>query len=276
VPDPHDSAFYPYGGLKPAAGTSGSPPSRAASTGLAASQPIPAAGTASRCLNVTDPTLRTQADFDRLAALDDAGWDHNRHYHAFLLRHLTRDRSIALEVGCGTGAFARALARHFRRVTAIDLSPEMVRRARDLSAAVDNVEFRQADIRTFDLPPAAYDCIATLATLHHLPMEETLARLGAALRPGGVLLVLDLYRPATLVDRGWSASAAVVSTLLRAWKVRRLRPPPHVRRAWAEHARHDVYPTLAEVHSLAERLLPGASVRRHLLWRYSLVWRRRV
>lgn len=223
---------------------------------------------------MADPTLRIQADFDRLAALDGAGWDHNLHYHAFLLRHLPRERSAALEVGCGTGAFARSLARHFERVVAIDLSPGMVRRARDRSAAVENVDFRQADVRAFELPPAAYDCIATIATLHHLPMEETLARLSAALRPGGVLLVLDLYRPATLVDWGWRASAAVASPLLRAWKVRRLRPPAPVRRAWAEHARHDVYPTLAEVRSLAARLLPGVSLRRHLFWRYSLVWRK--
>lgn len=223
---------------------------------------------------MTARTRRIQAEFDGLAAFDDGGWDHNRQYHPFLLRSLPSERSAALEVGCGTGDFARALARHFERVTAIDLSPEMVRRARECSRDVANIDFRQADVRAFDLPPATYDCIATIATLHHLPMEETLARLAAALRPGGVLLVLDLYRPATPVDWAWSASAAVLSPLLRAWKLRRLRPPPHVRRAWAEHARHDVYPTLAEVRSLAERLVPGASVRRHLFWRYLLLWRK--
>ncbi len=150
----------------------------------------------------------------------------------------------------------------------------MIRRARERSPAVGNLEFRQADFRTCDLPISAFDCIASLATLHHLPLEESLKKLGAALRPGGVLLLLDLYEPRTPADWIWSAAAFPASLLLRAWKRRRLREAPEVRQAWSEHARHDVYPTLAEVHTLGERLLPGATVRRHLLWRYSLIWQK--
>jgi SAM-dependent methyltransferase len=221
-----------------------------------------------------DPTLRIQSDFDRLAALDDGHWDHNRHYHPFLLRHLPARRGIALEIGCGTGDFARSLVQRFERVVAIDLSPEMVRRARELSHTSENIEYRQADVRTCDLPPAAFDCIATIATLHHLPLDATLKKLDAALRPGGVLLVLDLYEPRTLADWAWSAGAFAANLLLRAWKLRRLGDASHVRQAWEEHARHDVYPTLAEIRSTGARLLPGAAVRRHLLWRYSLIWRK--
>jgi ubiquinone/menaquinone biosynthesis C-methylase UbiE len=223
---------------------------------------------------MTDPTLRVQADFDRLAALDGGRWDSNRHYHPFLLRSLPESRQSALEIGCGTGDFARSLARHFERVIAVDLSPEMVRRASELSRGIENVDFRQSDVSAWDMPSAAFDCIVSIATLHHLSMEETLQKLAAALRPGGVLLVLDLYQPRTLVDWIWSASAYQWNRLLRTWHLRRLREPAHVRQAWAEHARHDVYPTLAEVHSLAERLLPDAIVRRHLFWRYSLIWRK--
>ncbi|HEX6371080.1 MAG TPA: class I SAM-dependent methyltransferase [Longimicrobium sp.] len=157
---------------------------------------------------------------------------------------------------------------------AVDLSPGMVRRARELSRTVENVEFRQADVRTWDLPPAAFDCIASIATLHHLPLVETLKKLDAALRPGGVLLVLDLYQARTLADWLWSALAYPWNRLLRTWHLRRLRQPAHVRQAWSEHARHDVYPTLADVRALADRLLPGAAVRRHLFWRYSLIWQK--
>jgi SAM-dependent methyltransferase len=166
------------------------------------------------------------------------------------------------------------LAGHFERVVAIDLSPEMVRRARQLSRTSENIEFRQADVLTCDLPPAAFDCIATIATLHHLPLDDTLKKLDAALRPGGVLLVLDLYQPRTVVDWAWSAAAFAASLPLRAWKLRSLRQAPHVRQAWEDHARHDVHPTLAEIRSTGERLLPGAAVRRHLFWRYSLIWRK--
>jgi SAM-dependent methyltransferase len=220
------------------------------------------------------PANRIASDFDRLAGFDDARWDHNRHYHPFLLRSLPARRESALEIGCGTGEFARLLARHFERVTAIDLSPEMVRRARDLSRGVAHIAFRQADVSSCDLPPASFDCIASIATLHHLPLADTVVKLAAALRPGGVLLVLDLYQPRTAADLAWSAAAWPCNLVLRAWHSGRLRDPPDVRRAWSEHARHDVYPALAEVRSLGERLLPGAMVRRHLFWRYSLVWQK--
>jgi len=220
------------------------------------------------------PARDIRADFDRLAAFDDGGWDHNSHYHRFLLRHLPGRRDAALEVGCGTGAFARALAEHFGRVLAIDLSPEMIRLARARSRGIPNVEYRQADLRGASLPAASFDCIATLATLHHLPLHEALETLAAALRPGGVLLVLDLFRADTLGDWALSGAAVPANLLLNLRKHGRLRPPAALRRAWAEHARGDVYSTLAEVRSLAARLLPGAVIRRHLFWRYSLVWRK--
>ena len=51
-----------------------------------------------------------EADFDRLALLDDEGWTTNNQYHDSLLKHVPEDCEDALEIGCGTGAFARALA----------------------------------------------------------------------------------------------------------------------------------------------------------------------
>ena len=218
--------------------------------------------------------LQVQADFDRLAALDHGEWDHNQQYHRFLLRFLPAGRARALEVGCGTGAFARCLADEFERVVAIDLAPEMIRRARELSRSKANIEFRAGDFTEHDLPANAFDCVATIATLHHLPVEETLKRLATALRPGGVLLVLDVYEPRSASDWLWSLVAVPADLLLRAWKLGRFREPAHVRRAWAEHARHDKYPTLSEIRGIAARLLPGADIRRHLFWRYSLVWQK--
>ena len=66
-----------------------------------------------------------EADFDRLAQLDDEGWTANNHYHKFLLEHVPHKCENALEIGCGTGAFARLLARCCKRVIALDLSPEI-------------------------------------------------------------------------------------------------------------------------------------------------------
>jgi hypothetical protein len=52
----------------------------------------------------------------------------------------------------------------------------------------------------------------------------------------------------------------------------RLNPPAEVRKAWEQHGKHDHYSTISEMRALADEILPGARVRRHLLWRYSLVF----
>ena len=71
-----------------------------------------------------------------------------------------------------------------------------------------------------------------------------------------------------------SLLAVPAARLLRLRHTGRLGDPPELRRAWAEHGRSDRYLTLAEVRAACAGALPGASVRRHLLWRYSVVWRK--
>jgi SAM-dependent methyltransferase len=220
-----------------------------------------------------DPTAAVRSDFDRLARLAHEDWNHNSVYHAFLLRQLPKRIGEALDVGSGAGDFTRLLAARAERVLGLDLSPEMVRVARERSAHLPNVEFAVADVRDWAWPVGRFDCVATMTTMHHLPLGETLARMKAALRPGGVLLVLDLYQAHGLMDRLISLPAIPASLFLRLLHTGRLREPSAVRAAWAAHGLHDSYCTLDEVRQVCTEILPGAWVRRHLLWRYSIVWR---
>jgi SAM-dependent methyltransferase len=215
-----------------------------------------------------------RADFDRIALLPcgDA-WDHNRHHHRWLLRQVPPGCGEALDVGCGLGGFARLLAGRCGRVVGIDLSPAMVAEARRRSAGVPNLEFRVADLMTAPLEAGRYDCVASIATLHHLPLEAALRRLRDALRPGGVLLVLDLVRPVR-ASLPLDAAAVPVAIGLRLRHSGRLRPSREAREAWDAHAQGDRYPSVPEVRQACAGVLPGARVRRHLLWRYSIVWRR--
>jgi SAM-dependent methyltransferase len=223
-----------------------------------------------------------QTDFDRIALVSPDGAAHNDHYHSLLLRHLPPTCNDVLEIGCGTGAFARCLAQRSKHVLALDLSPEMIRIARESSAQFPNIEFQLADVRDRPLPAESFDCIASIATLHHLSYAEILLKMKAALKPGGVLLVLDLFEPARISDSlvaGLSDSllnllALPVSATLRLIHLGRLLPSRETRDAWAAHERHDLYPTMTEVHGLCERILPGAKIKKHLLWRYSIVWRK--
>jgi SAM-dependent methyltransferase len=215
-----------------------------------------------------------QQDFDRIALVSEDGAAHNDHYHNLLLRHLPANCQDVLEVGCGKGGFARRLAERAEHVLALDLSPEMIRIARERSTQFPNLEFDLTDICERPLAGEGFDCIASIATLHHLPIAEILLKMKAALKPGGVLLVLDLFEPAGLLDSLLNLMAIPVSVSLRLIHQGRLLPRREVRAAWAAHERHDIYPTMREVHALCEELLPGAKIKQHLLWRYSIVWQK--
>jgi ubiquinone/menaquinone biosynthesis C-methylase UbiE len=218
-----------------------------------------------------------QTDFDRLAALDAEGWTQNNHYHNFLLRHIRSGCQNALEIGCGTGAFARRLAESAEHVVALDLSPEMIRVARSRCASFRNIGFHVADAITWDFPAAHFDCIATIATLHHLPLREMILKMKTSLKSGGVLIVLDLFEPERnlfTADTFLNIVAIGVSGSLRLIHNGRLKPPREVRAAWEAHGQHDSYPKMNEVRNLCADLLPGAKVKKHLLWRYSIIWQK--
>jgi ubiquinone/menaquinone biosynthesis C-methylase UbiE len=220
------------------------------------------------------PPDAVRSDFDRLALLDERyAWSHNDHYHGFLLRHVPSPCAEALEIGCGTGTFSRALAERAGHVLALDLSPQMVRIARERSHSHPNVEYLEANALDWEWPVARFDCVVSIATLHHLPPAEMLEKMRRALRPGGTLLVLDLYRQEGPVDLLTNIPAIPANLALRLLHTRRLTVPREIAHAWAEHGKHDTYLTLRQLGRICRATIPGAQVRRHLLWRYSIVWK---
>ena len=223
-----------------------------------------------------DQTMQQfRADFDRIALLssDDAA-DHNQQYLDFLLQQLPQPCTSALEIGCGTGTFSRLLAQRAEHVVALDFSPNMIRLAEMRSQNFTNIEFRCQDATTWEFPVEKFDCVASIATLHHLPMKDMLVKMKKALKPRGTLLVLDLFEMDGALDMLTGAIALPVSMCLRLFKTGRLRARREVREAWAEHGRHDFYLTMSELRELCEEVLPAAEVRKHLLWRYSIVWKK--
>jgi SAM-dependent methyltransferase len=116
---------------------------------------------------------------DRDAELDRI-WDALR---------LDRDARV-LDAGCGSGQWAIAFAERGARVTAIDLSPEMIRRARDhASARGPDIEWRTGDVTRLADPLAVFDAIHARVLLHLVPdVPAALRELRRVLRPGGRLL----------------------------------------------------------------------------------------
>jgi ubiquinone/menaquinone biosynthesis C-methylase UbiE len=215
-----------------------------------------------------------EADFDRLALLDDEGWTTNNHYHDSLLRHVPANCQNALEIGCGTGALARRLAERSERVIALDLSTEMVRVARTRFSRLHNIEFQVGDAMTWNFPRSHFDFVCSIATLHHLNQRELLLKIKDALKPRGVLVVVDLVQSSGLGERMLDVIGLGVSGSLRLLHNGRLKPPREVRKAWEQHGKHDSYSTISQIRALAHEILPGTSVSRCLFWRYLLVYQK--
>ena len=98
----------------------------------------------------------------------------------------------ALDLACGEGRNAIWLARRGWTVTAADFSKVAIEKAqRRADEAGVEVDWRQADIVTFQAPPASYDLV--LFSYLHLPFEQmatALAKRRPALAPGGTLFVV--------------------------------------------------------------------------------------
>ena len=146
-----------------------------------------------------------EADFDRLVRLDDEGWTANNQYHKFLLKHVPHCEN-AFEIGCGTGAFARRLAERCKRVIALDLSSGVIRVARLRSSQIDNLKFQLADAMTWNFPQSQFDFICSIATLHHLQQRELFVKMKDALKPRGLLVVLDISSRTVWLKGCWMLS----------------------------------------------------------------------
>jgi len=217
---------------------------------------------------------RVRHDFDLIADLPEEGWNHNRHYHDWILRQLPRRLESVLEVGCGKGGFGRRLASRSRYVVGIDFSPRMIERARAECHDLPNVKFVLGDFHTWEGPAHPIDAIISIATLHHLDPTVFANRARELLQPGGMLVVVDLRRDGGVIDRSLSAVAAVLSLFIRLMRTAHLRPSDQSRAVWNKHAEVDHFLSYVEAKILWQRLLPGSVVRRHLFWRYSVVWQK--
>ncbi|MFJ9888095.1 class I SAM-dependent methyltransferase [Streptomyces sp. NPDC091287] len=196
-------------------------------------------------------------------------WDHNAHYHRWIMRRLPRRFAGALDVGSGSGDLARLLATRAEVVHGIDVDPVIVERARERTAPGSPVAFSVGDALK-DVPSGLHDVITCVATIHHLPLSEALTHFRRHLAAGGTLIVVGLYRPQSRSDYLIDA-VAIPSNIAMAWiKNKGRRAPRPVAMTAPTRPATETFPDIVRE---ARRVLPGARLRRRLFWRYTLVWK---
>ena len=195
--------------------------------------------------------------------MDPDAWNHNVHYYPVVLRSVPDGAERALDVGCGEGLLARRLGAVVPTVVGIDRDEGSVLRARARAESGAGVDFVLGDFMTYPFEQASFDFIASVASLHHMDDAAALDRMVGLLGPGGRLVVIGLARSSRPVDGVVDIAGMVANGLIKRYRAEvedgapRVWPPPH---------------TYRQIRRMARRVLPGARYRRHLLWRYSIVW----
>ncbi len=120
------------------------------------------------------------------------------------LRQLTRRNipnpdALALDVGCGTGKYALALAGCCRHVTGIDLSPRMILIARQKKAEynITNADFYCEDWHTLDIDEAGYNHQFDLVFAHMTPAVQS----------------ADTFTKLSAASKGWCAMAKPIKRI---------------------------------------------------------------
>lgn len=196
----------------------------------------------------------------------DEYWNHNAAYHGWLVDIAARHRGDVLDVGCGEGLLAQRLAAVSRSVVGIDADPFSVWRAAERLHSVDNASVELCRFEALDAGARSFDLITFVASLHHLPLRETLCKAREMLRPAGELAVVGLSANKTITDWVWSGlcTPVVRAAALLHNETRNIGVPVA-----------DPRESLWEIRCAADDVLPGAAVRRGLYYRYRLLWRNR-
>jgi ubiquinone/menaquinone biosynthesis C-methylase UbiE len=106
-----------------------------------------------------------------------------------------------LDIGCGTGTLAIAVARAApdAQITGLDADAAILTRARAKAGdAGARIAFDQAMSTSLPYPGASFDLVLSTLFFHHLTdvaKRETAVEVVRVLRPGGRLVVADLGRP---------------------------------------------------------------------------------
>ena len=202
-------------------------------------------------------------------------WNHNEHFHGWVLHNLPARRRAAVDVGCGTGVLAGKLAPHFAHVTGIDADEGMSSAARARLADDPRVSVMRSRFDEFAgaTGESEVDLITMVAVLHHLDLGDTLARIPGLLAPGGRLLVVGLAKADSAADAVVDLISSAANPVMGV--IKHPRPARHPDPATDGHPVmpiRDPATTLAEIAAAARASLPGATIRRRLWFRYTLRW----
>jgi SAM-dependent methyltransferase len=129
---------------------------------------------------------------------------------ALLVRHAgIRPTDRVLDVACGTGVASVTAARLGARVTGLDLTPELLERARENSRIAEaEIEWLEGDVEKLPFADAAFDVVVSQYGHIFAPRPEMAIReMLRVLRPGGTI-AFSTWPPELMVGRSFTLIAS--------------------------------------------------------------------
>ena len=96
----------------------------------------------------------------------------------------------ALELGCGTGVFLSQVASSGATLHGLDLSHDLLTRARTRVAAAD-VRLERGNAEQMPFRDGSFDTVYGSSILHHLHLDRALTEAHRVLRPGGHIVFAE-------------------------------------------------------------------------------------
>jgi len=128
-------------------------------------------------------------------------------FEDFYLTALTLSNEVAtvqniLDVGAGTGLMSAFFQEKYpeAKITLVDISKDMLKKAEERFEGNENISFLNADFAAVDFPENHYDVVVSGLAIHHLPNElkqQLFGKIAKTLKTGGWFINADQVLGAT-------------------------------------------------------------------------------
>jgi SAM-dependent methyltransferase len=191
-------------------------------------------------------------------------WNLNIHYRRIVLDSIPAGATTALDIGSGNGLLSFDLAAQGLQVVGIDPDEASIERARSDPDWYDRTTFLHGDVFTYPFEAGSFDLVTASAMLHHVDAVRPPTHGGTCstwrrrrnrrLRESIRTRRLGPRRRRLLRHEGASDHGSLLGGSRTRW------PPP----------------LTIEMRTLAELEMPGATFKRRMAHRYSIVWSRQI
>jgi ubiquinone/menaquinone biosynthesis C-methylase UbiE len=151
-----------------------------------------------RNLRHADPLDQARSEFDAWSRSYDRSLLQKFFFgpsHRLMLTRMHDADLNVLDVGCGTGRWAELVLNTWphSKVTGLDLSQEMLKRAAPRAAGYPNrLDLVHGDAQSLPFDDASFDIVTCSHSFHHYPDQRgVVAEMARVLKPGGRVMIVD-------------------------------------------------------------------------------------